>query len=123
MLLIGIALFLHAFIVLGLYFSLVRRSPQELVRRKLRQKPWLAGLAGILGFYWAPLLYSFYLRTYKPLLIFIAGLLLLFSLQSLSFVSFEGSAPILLGFALSYLSMFLSAFSVRRYAKDLSATC
>jgi len=119
MLLLAIAIAIHAGIVAALYLSLKERSDEEMLKRKYRQKPYLAGLAGVLGFYWSPLLYSFYLRTFKPIIFYLFGCGIWFSLFFYhdAIVYSNGTLLSVSALGMSFASMYVAAFSVRNYAR------
>lgn len=107
-------------IVLSLLPLLVlkHRSSEDILKRKVRQRPVLAGLAGVFGLYWSAVLYSYYLRSWKPVCFFLVGSILwagLFYASGFNLM-LNDSAPALSAMAISFISMYFSAFSVRQYA-------
>lgn len=119
MLLLTIAIAIQAGIVVVLCLSLKERTDEEILKRKYRQKPYLAGLAGVLGFYWSPLLYSFYLRTCKPIIFYSLGCGIWFFLfyRHGAIVSSSGALLSVSALGMSFASMYIAAFSVRNYAR------
>jgi len=109
----------HLGIVALIYSALERRSDGDILKRKFKQNPFLAGCAGAFGLYWTAILYSFYLRTYKPIAFFISGVLVALALSQAPLIStvLGGNNFPSTAIGISFFTMYLSAYSVRGYAR------